>query len=310
MKLQTIHTLIFIPISILLIGIIFVSCRKECTTSPTSQSNAIAVYAGKSQIITVSGDTARLTGTILSGRPNSYLWTTLSGPNSPIINSSDSLSALATGLSVGTYIFQLKASSTDNVGLDTTTVQVAKHLSLRIDSTSKVYDFVLLNTSDNSSHAGPDLFTGWWTSGGLPFDVKSIFEFDLSTLPANATILTARLTLYSDSTPVNGDHLGDANSGANNAFYIERVTTNWNYTNTWFTIPSTDTANQILIPTTILSQLDITDLDVTSMVDSMRVNNYGFEMRLQDTVIYTTRIFCSGFYGEASRHPKLDIYYQ
>jgi len=299
-------------ISLILLSIIFDKCKKECANSDTSASDAIAVSAGKSQIILVSGDTAKLTGTILNGNSiiKSYSWTTLSGPNNPVINNSDSLSALATGFMAGTYVFQLKASSINNVGLDTTTVLVAKHLVLRIDSTSKAYNFGLFGTSDGSHPSGTELLTQWWTNGGAAFDTKSTFEFDLSTLPANATILAAKLTLYSDSTPLNGDLLGDANSGINNAFYIERVIQNWDYTNTWFTMPPTDTANQILIPTTTLPQLDINDLDVTNMVDSMRINNYGFEIRLQQDTIYTIRDFCGGFYSEANRHPKLDIFYQ
>ena len=308
------HFSVSICTCILLSGIIIMSCQKQCTVTPISKNDIIIIDAGKSQIVSVTGDTAKLTGNVLSGRPSitSYAWSTISGPNSPAISNGDSVSSVATGLTAGVYVFQLKASSPDNVGLDTTTVIVTKTIILRIDSTTngKAYNFQLINTSDGSNPSGEEIFAGAWTSGGLPYDTKSGFLFDLNQLPANSTIVSAKLTLYSDSTPLNGDHLGDANSGANNAFYLERMTGSWNYTSSWFNIPTTDTANGILVPSTVLPQLDIADLDVTGMVKTMyTTNNYGFQIRMQDTVPYTTRIFCAGYYPQVYRHPKLEILY-
>jgi hypothetical protein len=308
--------LVTISATLLWLCISFSSCKKECSTTPVSKDNIIIVDAGKSQIVTVTGDSIRLNGTVLNGRPTitSYSWTSLVGPNLPTISNKDSLSSLATGLAAGTYIFQLRASSPINVGLDTTTVIVAKSLTLRVDSTNpntKGFDFKVINSVNVSIVSNKEIFAGSWTSGGFPYETKSAFAFDLNQLPPNSTILSAKLTLYSDSTPLDGDHLGDANSGTNNAFYIERITSYWDYTNTWFTIPATDTANGILIPSTTLSQLDITDLDVTDMVKNMyATNNYGFEIRLQNQVPYTIRVFCGDAYAQADRHPKLEILYQ
>jgi hypothetical protein len=303
-------------ICLFIVCILFASCKKECSTASVSKDNIIIVDAGKSQIVTVTGDSIRLNGTVLNGRPSirSYSWTSLTGPNTPTISGRDSLSSLATGLAAGTYVFQFKASSPSNVGLDTTTVIVAKSLILRVDSTNpntKGFDFKIINSVNVSLVSNQEIFAGSWTSSGYPYETKSAFAFDLNQLPSNSTILSAKLTLYSDSTPLDGDHLGDANSGTNNAFYIERITSYWDYTNTWFTIPTTDTANGILIPSTTLSQLDIADLDVTNMVKSMyAINNYGFEIRLQNQVPYTIRVFYGDADAQADRHPKLEILYE
>jgi len=134
-------------------------------------------------------------------------------------------------------------------------------------------------------------------------------KFDLSALPANAIITSARLTLYSNPTPLNGN-LIDANYGADNTLLLQRVTSNWNTSLTWQTQPSTDASTQIVIPHTSQAMLDITDLDVTPQMRAMQqFGNYGFMLKLQNEVIYTSRIFCSSKHSNASKHPKLVIMY-
>ena len=94
------------------------------------------------------------------------------------------------------------------------------------------------------------------------------------------------------------------------AMYIRRVTSDWDINATWNTQPSTETENQIDIPQTNQSRLDLIDVDVTDMVTKMHtVANYGFKLQLQNEVIYNARIFCSSWYSDASKHPKLVINY-
>jgi hypothetical protein len=38
--------------------------------------------------------------------------------------------------------------------------------------------------------------------------------------------------------------------------------------------------------------------------------DYGFEIRMQDTNPYTTRILCAGYYPEEYTHLKLEILYR
>jgi hypothetical protein len=167
------------------------------------------------------------------------------------------------------------------------------------------------NMGYNGSAHDIDLTAGAWTTGGSPLFLRGAFKFDLTTIPASATILTAKLSLYSNPTPINGD-LTNANSGTNNTFYIRRITSNWSgLTATWQTQPSNTTANQITIPHTGLSSLDLIDIDVVNIVRDMQTsNNYGFIMILQDEAPYAIRQFCSSVHSIASKRPKIVITYQ
>ena len=61
---------------------------------------------------------------------------------------------------------------------------------------------------------------------------------------------------------------------------------------TWQTQPTTTTTDQILIPHTDQPFLDLTDLDVKSLIDAMRTNgNYGFMLTLQSETIYSIGSF-------------------
>lgn len=69
--------------------------------------------------------------------------------------------------------------------------------------------------------------------------------------------------------------------------------------------------NQIVIPHTDSAFLDITDIDVTNLVQSMVAanTNYGFLIRLQNEVIYNSRLFCSSYNLNVSKRPKLIVEY-
>jgi hypothetical protein len=115
--------------------------------------------------------------------------------------------------------------------------------------------------------------------------------------------------LYSNPTPLNGN-LVDANYGTNNAIFIERVISSWDMSSGYNTQPTTTTVNNILIPHTNLPRLDLIDVDVSNLVKDMIANtNYGFGIRLQSEVQYTSRLFCGIRYADTSKHPHLKIVY-
>jgi len=147
--------------------------------------------------------------------------------------------------------------------------------------------------------------------GGTPWYLRGAVRFDLSGISATATIVSAKLTLYSHPNPINGD-LTNANSGSNNPMFIRRITSNWNgNTATWQTQPSTTAVNQISIPHTNQSFLNLVDVDVTQLVSDMRASgNFGFMMILQNESPYNIRQFCSSNHPTAAKHPKLVITYQ
>jgi hypothetical protein len=77
-----------------------------------------------------------------------------------------------------------------------------------------------------------------------------------------------------------------------------------------FGLTGVDTTDEILMPQTNLSTLDLPNIDVTQLVKNMLANgNNGFEIRLQDEQIYNSRIFCSSSYSDTTKIPTLYITY-
>ena len=74
------------------------------------------------------------------------------------------------------------------------------------------------NSSLNGSGPGqPEIGAVSWTDGST-IGMRAAFKFDLSSIPSSATITSAKLSLYSNPTPINGHHPDDlrANFGSNN----------------------------------------------------------------------------------------------
>lgn len=166
------------------------------------------------------------------------------------------------------------------------------------------------NGVDNSNPTAPEFCAGQRTNNEAPLTIRGLVKFNFSTVPANATILSAKLSLFLNPTPLNGDHT-NANSGPANAFYMGRVTSNWAMPANWFTKPAMDMSSDILVPHTNANFLDVIDLDVKTLVQTMlSTNNYGFKIQLQNEAIYNMRNFCSGRYPNTAKHPKIVVVYQ
>ena len=252
-------------------------------------------------------------GTTQKGTITNYSWTQISGPNTSTINNATSATSSVNGFVGGTYQFQLQV--TNSFGLiakDTVVINVIGYqtLSLQPSNNPDELNFAVVGSQNVSAH-DVDIDAGAWTTGGGATYVRGAFKFDLSGIPVNATIVSAKLSLYSIHDPINGD-LINANSGANNAMYIRRISSNWNpSTVTWQTQPSTTTTNQLLVPHTNQAFQDLIDLDVKTLIETMRTNgNYGFMLTLQDETAYTIRQFCSSVHSDPTKHPKLVIEYQ
>ena len=166
------------------------------------------------------------------------------------------------------------------------------------------------NSTTGVDPLAPELDAGSWTVNSEAFNVRAAFKFDLSQLSATTPVKSAKLTLYSNPTPINGDHIS-ANSGDNNAFYIQRINTAWSpSTTTWLTQPGVDADGQVLVPHTSAHFLDVTDVDVTAMVNKMLTSgNYGFKIQLQNESLYNIRVFCSARYSDSTKYPRLTISY-
>lgn len=162
---------------------------------------------------------------------------------------------------------------------------------------------------DQAYGKDPSLLLNAWTGNGRQFHTSAFLQFDLSILPRNAVIESARLHLYSD--PSSNTGYGDGHHGNNNAFFIRRVTGPWREEATTFNQqPTVTSVGQVLVPGPTSKSQDFTDLNVTGLVQEMqRQGNYGFHLQLRGTHPYNCVALASSDHPEAGRHPKLVITY-
>jgi PKD domain len=306
-------------IHLFLIGslLFLLSCQKD---TPIPPNKVPSINAGLSQTTTLPGDSVILTGSVedADGQIVAYLWSQVSGPGSSFIVNPGSSSTKIKWLKKGTYVFQLMATDNDGAtGVDTVLVLVNPPLITTFTAQpANNPDEIAIgyaNGADQSGSSNPDLPIEAWTGYGNPFTVRAIIKFDVSSIPATSTIISANLFLYSYPSPTLNGNFIDANFGTNNAMLVQQVTSNWNpATANWFNQPTTTTTNQLIVPHTVLSVLDL-NLNVTNMVSTM-VNssaNYGFFLKIQNETIYNSRIFVASYNTtHTTKYPKLVVVYQ
>ncbi|NML23426.1 DNRLRE domain-containing protein [Pseudoflavitalea sp. G-6-1-2] len=299
----------------LCIPLLMISCTKE-----TLLNKVPVVDAGQTQNVKIPEVTLTGSASDSDGHVVAYLWSQVSGPGASTILNAGSPSTKVMGLSNGRYVFQLMATDNNGAtGVDTVSVfvnvpnVVTKTLTLQPINNTAEYK---LNLRGSDSWAQGDNFEFVicaWTWDGATFNNRMALKFDMSQIPANAVVQSAKLALYSyPVAPLNGNHV-DPNYGTSNSFTIRQINGNWNPSAfNWATpIPVTE-ANKVTVPTTNESRLDL-NLDVKGMVAS-QINgnaNYGFHMMLDNEVTYNSRIFVGSYsVPYAEKRPKLEITYQ
>jgi Concanavalin A-like lectin/glucanases superfamily len=152
-----------------------------------------------------------------------------------------------------------------------------------------------------------------WTISGVE-NVKRVFiAFDLSTIPTNAVVDSAYLSLYFGQSYVDGggyhtDHSGD------NAFTINKITSPWaESTLTWNNQPTISTTNQAIIPAFTNYRQHYPKMNVKNLVADMILNpstSFGFGLRHQIESLYKITLFTmSNDTTYPAFRPKLQIYY-
>src|SRR6185436_16325881 len=125
----------------------------------------------------------------------------------------------------------------------------------------------------------PDLFAVAWTAGGQPATGRGLFKFDLSPIPANATVLQATLYLYNNPNSGNGNPAGQHSQlSGSNAAWLQKITAPWNeYTVTWNFQPPSSTTNQVVVPASTSGHQDYV-IPVAGLIQDLVSNpatNYG-----------------------------------
>lgn len=152
-----------------------------------------------------------------------------------------------------------------------------------------------------------------WTFGGVTGHLRGVIDFDFSAIPAGATIVSAKLSLYAypSSSPGFGSH---STLSGSNAAWLQRITSNWNEnTVTWNNQPTTTTSNQVALAQSTSSTQNYIDTDITVLLqDIIDTSNtsFGMMLKLQNEQFYRRLNFCSSDFSDPSFHPKLVIIYQ
>ncbi len=169
------------------------------------------------------------------------------------------------------------------------------------------------NDSANSNFPGGgfvDFMNGQWTSSGRPFEGRSTIAYNLSQIPVGSKVVTAKLSLYSDSMNTTGNP-GNPMYGSNNASYLQLITSPWLADSVcWRNQPSSTTAGQILLPQSTSTIQSYLDLDVSAFVQlwiNKPDSNYGLFLKIITKNYYNGMIFCSTAHIDSSRWPKLEI---
>ena len=120
-------TLFFALLSVCLI--VATSCEKSSSSLPPAPT----VNAGLSQAVTLPVDSVKLSGS--ASDPlyaiTGYIWSEISGPNTPVIADNGAAITMVHGLIPGTYIFQLMAvDAKGEIGVDTMKRKIVHEIQL------------------------------------------------------------------------------------------------------------------------------------------------------------------------------------
>lgn len=147
-----------------------------------------------------------------------------------------------------------------------------------------------------------------WTHNSVINVTRGLIEFDLSIIPSNSSIISAKLTLYHNPNyaPIH------QHSGVN-SFLIQKITSSWIEDSvTWSNQPTTTIVNQVTIPSSTVPTADYVNMDVTNLVQDMLDNpatSHGFMLKLIDENPYAVVILASSDNIDSLLHPKLEIVY-
>ncbi|MEI7724473.1 MAG: gliding motility-associated C-terminal domain-containing protein [Bacteroidota bacterium] len=150
-----------------------------------------------------------------------------------------------------------------------------------------------------------DFIANTWTVQGNFFIMRSLIQFDLTSIPSNSIVITASLFLSTDLT--SGHH--QLNSGLNTS-YLYRVVESWAENQvTWNTQPAFSMSNPVILPVSV-SDTAHYEVDVKSHVQDMVSNpsaNFGWLFKLQTEALYRCMVFASSDNTVPAWRPELTV---
>jgi len=185
-----------------------------------------------------------------------------------------------------------------------------------------VYVDKLDNFPSGNQNSVPELPINTWTNGGLLVNTRSFIKFEnLKLIPANATIISAKLFLFGMSSSLNSPQGNSYYPGSpynefgDNSCWVQQVVgANWNEsTLTYDNQPTGTTLDEAVLPASTSQWNYNAVADVAKIVKKMVANpskNFGFLIMLQNEAIYKSVVFASSETSIRSQRPKLVVIYQ
>jgi hypothetical protein len=182
-------------------------------------------------------------------------------------------------------------------------------LILQPDATTGKDAFLRSLSPSTNYGTHPDLASIAWTNSGSTVLVRSLIEFDITSIPQGAIIDSAYLFLYGYSSPANGSH---STSSGSNASTISRVISSWDEnTVTWGNQPQITTQNEVILSAST-GPFEDYKINVAALVQDMTnnpMNSHGFMLKLQTEQEFRKMVFASSDYADTTVHPKLKVTY-
>ena len=189
-------------------------------------------------------------------------------------------------------------------------------LTLQPNSREGVDAVIWTERPDNAWPDHKDFQAMGWTWYSLGYDGgvrRSLINFDLSSIPENAKIVDATLSLYYNPESVDVPSTkGHSQRDGSNKSILSRITSDWSEEKvTWNNQPSFSTDNQVLVKASDSKDEDYV-IDVKDLVEDMVANpseSHGFMYMLDNENYYRAMIFASSDNENSDLHPKLVIEY-
>ncbi len=191
---------------------------------------------------------------------------------------------------------------------------------IRAVADSNVFKQAIININyANQPATGPyglsEIESLGWTnsSSGFPSWIqRTLFQYNLSAIPKNAVITSAKLYLYAKTVGLSNGNLQDPTFGSANTSLLQRVAAPWNMSTVgWGTQPATvtDATQKTLAQSASLAQNYVIDMtDFAQLWVNKPDSNYSVLLRLQTEKTYNSMIFNS-FGAVDSLKPRLEICY-
>jgi hypothetical protein len=182
------------------------------------------------------------------------------------------------------------------------------NLVLQPDATAGKDALIIDGSAGNTNYGTNDLFNAWRYSAGSWYIRRSLLQFDLSSIPINAVVVSATLTLYKHTT----NHYG-----VDNTSVLRKLTQSWVETTvTYNNQPPFSMVDSVIVPnTTSVTQASVS-VDVKNHVQYWINNptlNNGWVFKLyknfESITTYAEQSWASSDFATSASRPKLDLTY-